>query len=146
MKHVQSNQAQEAANLFASMAIGCHQFLEPNNPIYKQAVRYGERILAGVKKSKACAPLKSAFEPSLKKIKTGGAVPAKDRIPGEMPAQCIEEMQQIMSLDEEAPQQELWNTESLSFRYFNLLQQYKTTKQVSKFKFDCSLSTCLGVD
>jgi len=48
-----------------------------------------------------------------------------------MPAALIEEVQQILEMDEELPQKELWNTESLSFRYFNLLQQYKTTKQVS---------------
>ena len=51
-----------------------------------------------------------------------------------MPAQLIEEVTQIVSLDEEAPRLELWNTESLSFRYYNLLQNYKATKQVSTFK------------
>jgi hypothetical protein len=38
-----------------------------------------------------------------------------------MPAALIEEVQSIATLDEEAPQKEIWNTESLSFRYFNLL-------------------------
>ena len=113
--------AQGAANTFASMAIGCHQFLEPNNSVYKQAVKYGDRIIAGVKRSKTCAPIKNAFELSLKKLKAGGQPNQKDRIVGEMPAPLIEEVQYILTIDEEAPQQELWNTESLSFRYFNLL-------------------------
>ena len=134
MKLIQNGQAQEAANIFASMSIGCHQFLDSNDPVAKQAVRYGDRILVAVKKSKACLPLKNAFDLSLKKIKAGGQPAPKDRIIAEMPAPLVEEVGQIANFDEEAPQAELWNTESLCFRYFNLLQSYKATKQVSEFK------------
>ena len=34
-------------------------------------------------------------------------------------------MNAIMSLDEEIVAEELWNTESLSFRYFNHFQEFK---------------------
>lgn len=45
MKQIQAGQAQEAAQTFMSMAIGCHQFLAPSSGVYKAALRYGERIL-----------------------------------------------------------------------------------------------------
>ena len=46
--------------------------------------------MAGVKKSKSCAQFKSAFEPPLKKLKSGPS--NKDRIVGEMPAVMVEEL------------------------------------------------------
>lgn len=49
----------------------------------------------------------------------------------EIPPQLVAELQEITDKDEEAPDAELWTTDSLCFRYFNILQQYKTTKQVS---------------
>ena len=107
--------------MFACMSIGCHQFLDQTSNVYKQAVKYGERIIAGVKKSKTCAPLKQAFELSLKKIKSGTPPSAKDRINGEIPSSLVEEVHQITQTDDEQPQQVLWNENSLSFRYFNLL-------------------------
>lgn len=69
MRLVMQGQAEQAANIFACMSIGCHQFLEHNHGVYKQALKYGDRIISGVKRSKSCAQLKNAFEVSLKKIK-----------------------------------------------------------------------------
>lgn len=36
---------------------------------------------------------------------------------------------EIRAKDEEIADPELWNTDSLCFNYYNILQQYKTTKQ-----------------
>lgn len=82
--------------MFACMSIGCHQFLDSNSNVYKQVVKYGERIFSGVKKSKSCAPLKNAFELSLKKIKSGGQPAPKDRINGEIPPMLVVEVGEIM--------------------------------------------------
>lgn len=54
-----------------------------------------------------------------------------DFIQAEVPASLQQQFEEIKNKDEEKADNELWNTESLSFQYYNILHQYKTTKQVS---------------
>ena len=58
-------------------------------------------------------------------------VPNNETIPGDIPPKIEAQIEMIRVKDEEVPDAELWNTESLCFTYYNSLHQYKTTKQVS---------------
>ena len=58
-------------------------------------------------------------------------VPSNEMIQGEVPQKIEAQVELIRVKDEEIPDAELWNTESLCFTYYNILHQYKTTKQVS---------------
>lgn len=60
-------------------------------------------------------------------------LPTKERKPedflvGALPNDVLKEFNVIDSKDEEMAEAELWTTESICFRYFNLLQEFKTTK------------------
>jgi len=48
--------------------------------------------------------------------------------------------EEIRTKNEELADVELWNTESLCFNYYNILQQYKALKQVS------IVTICLGLN
>ena len=56
-----------------------------------------------------------------------------DFIQGEIPPCLVQEFEEVRTKDEEETDAELWNTESICFRYYNILHSYKTTKQVSFF-------------
>lgn len=43
-------------------SIACYQFLEKDEVVTKQAIKYTERIIDVVKKDPKCAQLKAAFE------------------------------------------------------------------------------------
>lgn len=83
-----------------------------------------------VKRNKQMAGLKSAFELSLKKMKKPDSLEKTDFVQGEIPVALHDEFEEFKSKNEELPDPELWNTESLSFRYFNTLHQYKATHQL----------------
>ena len=53
---------------------------------------------------------------------------ATDYVQPELTPQLIQDFEEIKAKNEELPDKELWNTESLCFRYFNILHQYKTMK------------------
>jgi len=98
---------------------------------YRQAIKYVERVNKAAKKSKACGPLMSAFELILKKMKNQKELTQSDYLPTELCEVLWTEVQAIDAKNEEISDSELWNTDSLCFRYFNLLQEFKTTKSVS---------------
>ena len=60
-------------------------------------------------------------------------LPTKERKPedflvGSLPKEVLKEFNVIDAKDEEMAEAELWTTDSICFRYFNLLQEFKTTK------------------
>jgi len=70
----------------------------------------------------------SAFELILKKMKNQKELTQSDYLPTELCEVLWTEVQAIDAKNEEISDSELWNTDSLCFRYFNLLQEFKTTK------------------
>ena len=96
------------------------------------------RVIDVIKKMPALAQLKQAFELSITKMKRPDRLERTDHVQGEVPVQLQAEFEEIRLKNEEITDPELWNTESLCFRYFNILHLYKTNKQVSgprKYKF-----------
>ena len=91
------------------------------------------RILDVAKKIPAVAGLKSAFELSITKMKRPDRLEKTDFVQGEVPVCLQPEFEEIRVKDEEIADAELWNVDSLCFRYFNILHQYKTIKTVSLF-------------
>ena len=115
-------------------AIACYQFLPKDDPITKQAIKYTERIIDVVKRIPAMAQIKQAFEMAIPKMKRPDKLLPTDFVQSELPAFMTPILDEIRAKDEEVADPELWNTESLCFNYYNILQQYKTTKQVSTAK------------
>jgi len=106
-----------------------YQFLMSDDPNFVQAYRYVERICVAVSKSKACSPHLDTFKLWLRKMKT----PAKDLkntdflLPN-LPTEVTLLFEAYDTKDEELADADLWTTESICFRYFNLLQEFKTKK------------------
>lgn len=88
------------------------------------------RVIDVIKKMPALAQLKQAFELSITKMKRPDRLERTDLVQGEVPVQLQVEFEEIRLKNEEITDPELWNTESLCFRYFNILHLYKTNKQV----------------
>jgi hypothetical protein len=81
-----------------------------------------ERILTAVSRSKACSPHIEAFKHWLRKMKT----PAKDLkntdfLQADLSNELIRAFEEYDAKDEELADADLWTTESICFRYFNLL-------------------------
>lgn len=76
------------------------------------------------------AQLKPAFEISIKKMQRPDKLERTDKVVGEVPVLLQPEFEDIRTKNEEITDPELWNVESLAFRYFNILHLYKTNKQV----------------
>jgi hypothetical protein len=55
-----------------------------------------------------------------------------DIIQGMLPDKVLKTFDEYDKRDEEMADIDLWTTESICFRYFNLLQEFKTKKQVSQ--------------
>lgn len=64
------------------------------------------------------------------KMKRPDRLERTDFVQGELPVQLQPEFEEIRLKNEEISDPELWNYDSLSFRYFNILHLYKTNKQV----------------
>jgi len=75
------------------------------------------------------AHFKNAFELSIPKLKRPDKLNSSDKVTADVPAYMNSIFEEIKLKNEEMPDAELWNTESLCFNYYNILQQYKTTKQ-----------------
>ena len=58
-----------------------------------------------------------------------------DKVAGEVPVVLQAEFEEIRTRNEELTDPELWNVESLAFKYFNILHLYKTNKQVREILF-----------
>ena len=99
--------------------------------ITKQAIKYTERIIDSAKRIPAVANFKQAFELAISKMKRPDRLERTDFIQGELTPQITTEIEAIKMKNEEIADAELWSTESLCFTYFNILIQYRTTKQVS---------------
>jgi len=128
MTMVCSGQVEEAARILTGASIACYQFLEKDEIVTKQAIKYTERIINVVKKNPQCAELKAAFELQVQKMKRPDKLSPTDFVQPELPPVLIQEFEEIKVRNEELPEAELWNTDSLCFRYYNILHQYKTTK------------------
>ena len=102
-----------------------------DDPITKQTIKYTERIIDVCKKLNL-SQCKSAFELSITKMKRPDKLQASDFLTAEVPAHMVPAFEEIRTKNEESADHELWNTDSLCFNYYNILQQYKTTKQVSR--------------
>lgn len=131
MSCVLTSQKEQAVRIHTGAAIACYQFLPKDDPITKQCIKYTERIIDVCKRIPAMAPVKQAFELSIPKMKRPDKLQATDFVQGELPAYMTPVFDEIRAKNEEMADKELWNTESLCFNYYNILQQYKTTKQVS---------------
>mmetsp|Transcript_27121 Transcript_27121/g.36231 ORF Transcript_27121/g.36231 Transcript_27121/m.36231 type:complete len:280 (-) Transcript_27121:285-1124(-) len=129
MSCVLTGQGDQAARIHTGAAIACYQFLPKDDPITKQAIKYTERIIDVCKRIPAMSSIKSAFELAIPKMKRPDKLSATDMVQAELPAFMTPAFEDIRAKNEEIPDQELWNTESLCFNYYNILQQYKTTKQ-----------------
>lgn len=134
MQCVLSGQKDQAVRIHMGAAIACYQFLPRDDPITKQAIKYTERIIDVVKRIPAMAPIKQAFELAIPKMKRPDKLQPTDFVQAELPAFVTPLFDEIRAKDEEVADPELWNTDSLCFNYYNILQQYKTTKQVSTAK------------
>jgi len=120
-----------AARVHSGAAIACYQFLEKGDAVTKQVIKYTERIIDVSKRVPNMAQFKGAFELALTKIKKPDRLERTDMIQGEIPL-CLQPVfEEIKVKNEELSEKELWNTESIAFTYYNILQQYKTQKQVS---------------
>lgn len=97
--------------------------------ITKQAIKYTERIIDSAKRIPAVANFKQAFELAISKMKRPDRLERTDFIQGELTPQITTEIEAIKMKNEEIADAELWSTESLCFTYFNILIQYRTTKQ-----------------
>lgn len=62
-----------------------------------------------------------------------------DKVSGEVPVVLQPEFEEIRMRNEELTDPELWNVESLAFKYFNILHLYKTNKQVREILFPISI-------
>ena len=89
-----------------------------------------DRIYQVVKKSKSLSCNKDFVAGLIKKVKNPESVQKTDLIDAAVPESLVENFNEIMQKDEEAADPELWKPDSLSFRYFNIVQHYKATKQV----------------
>ena len=74
--------------------------------------------------------MKPGFELSITKMKRPDRLDRTDLVQGEVPIVLQPEFEEIRLKNEEITDTELWNVESLCFRYFNILHLYKTNKQV----------------
>ena len=92
------------------------------------------RVIDVIKKMPALAQLKAAFELSITKMKRPDRLERTDFVQGEVPMILQPEFEEIRLKNEEITDPELWNVESLCFRYFNILHLYKTNKQVRSFR------------
>lgn len=65
----------------------------------------------------------------------------EDLIQAMLPPAVLKIFDDYDQRDEELADIDLWTTESICFRYFNLLQEFKTKKQVSQHAhaFTCDL-------
>ena len=64
---------------------------------------------------------KNAFELSIPKMKRPDKLSASDKVNAEVPAFMDPIFKEIERKNEELPDTELWNTESLCFNYYNIL-------------------------
>ena len=121
----------QAIRIHSGATIACYQFLAKDDPIIKQCIKYTERIIDVTKRIPAVANLKAAFELAITKMKKPDKLDRTDKIQPGIPANIQSQFEQLREKNEEMAEPELWNTDSLCFTYYNILQQYKTTKQVS---------------
>lgn len=89
-----------------------------------------DRIYTVVKKSKTLANNKEYIAGLIKKIKNPDSVAKTDLIDPAVPEELVKNFEEIKEKDEEQADAELWKPDSLCFRYYNILQHYKATKQV----------------
>lgn len=121
MTLVLSQQGDAAVRTLSGAAIACYQFLVRDDPITLQAIKYTTRIIDVLKKIPAISSLKSAFELSITKMKRPDKLERTDFVQGELPPALHPEFEDIRLRNEEIADAELWNTESLCFRYYNIL-------------------------
>lgn len=147
MLAIQENQPDRALWALEACAITCYQFLTSDDPSYNQAVKYTERILTYAARSKSCNPHIEKFKNLAKKMKTAiKDLKPTDIIQGMLPDKVLKTFDEYDKRDEEMADIDLWTTESICFRYFNLLQEFKTKKQVSQVTcaFTCTRTGLTG--
>lgn len=121
MQLVVSQQGDAAVRTLTGAAIACYQFLPRDDPITLQAIKYTLRIIDVGKKIPAIASLKSAFELIITKMKRPDRLERTDLVQAELPPVLHPEFEDIRTKNEEIADAELWNTDSLCYRYFNIL-------------------------
>lgn len=121
MNLVITEQGEAAVRCLSGAAIACYQFLAKDDPTTLQAIKYTTRIIDVLKKVPAISSLKSAFELSITKMKRPDRLERTDFVQGELPPCLHPEFDDIRLKNEEVSDAELWNTDSLCFRYFNIL-------------------------
>jgi len=85
MRLVMTQQADQAIRIHSGATIACYQFLEKDDPVVKQSIKYTERIIDIVKRIPAVANLKPAFELSITKMKRPDKLEKTDKIQAEIP-------------------------------------------------------------
>ncbi len=92
----------------------------------KQVIKYTERIMDMCKRIPNMAQFREAFSLALDKIKKPDKLSKTDMVQGEIPPSLMPVFDEVKAKNEELADKELWNTDSLAFTYYNILQQYKT--------------------
>ena len=121
MRMIVGQEGDQALRVHMGAVIACYQFLPKDDIITKQAIKYTERIINVCKRMPAMQNFKAAFEQQIPKMKRPDQLHATDFVQAEIPAELVSVFEEIKTKDEEQADIELWNTESLCFRYFNIL-------------------------
>lgn len=131
MLYVQDGQGELAASILRNAAlISC--LIPTSDPIYKFAVKYSERIVEAMNKSKACAGVRDLGKSYAKTLRKQTIIDFKF-YHNIVPDPLVIEFAEQKKIDLETFDEKEWDGESLSFRYYNLIENYHVMKRVSIF-------------
>ena len=129
MKQLQMGNGDFAMNLLNEVSMYV-PLLEKTDKVYRFCVKYSDRIVDGFKKSRKCADQREAVKNILKNIKKQLPIENlnENRIPDELKNQflLIEQRDEEFNIEEKE-----FSPENLSFRYYNLLNNFDATRTVS---------------
>ena len=131
MRLVISSDGDQAMRTHMGAVIACYQFLPKDDNITKQAIEYTKRIVKTCNKIPGMQNFKAAFEQQIPKMQRPDKLHPTEFVQAEIPAELVPAFEEIRVKNEELADAELWNTESLCYQYYNIVQQYKALKQVS---------------
>jgi hypothetical protein len=103
--------------------------LEEDDVLVKFLWKYTDRINDTMKAVKAPSELRDRVSKIYKQIKKRERF---EDIPADVPARLVADFHDIQTMDvEKFDEVEVWTPDCLSFRFYNLMQNYRATRGVS---------------